>query len=103
LCQVGKQGGRPPDIILGQSTHIDAFATSAPKTCTALVFNYAGRKVDARVPLPRLSLMRVRFDMLGGPDGSLMGIVQQRMMNFESSLPSIFGLLLHFAQHYIYT
>ena len=64
-------------------------------TCTALVVNHAGLKADARVHLPRLNVMLVHVEMLGGPDGPLMGIVQQRMMNFESSLPSLGGLLLH--------
>ena len=66
------------------------------RDCTAFVFNHAKRKSAARVPLPRLSLMLVRVEVLGGPEGPLMGIVQQRMMNFESSLASLGGLLLHF-------
>lgn len=64
-------------------------------TCTALVVNHAGLKADACVHLPRLNVVLVRFEMLGGPDRPSMGIVQQRMMNFESSLPSLGGLLLH--------
>jgi hypothetical protein len=53
-------------------------------------------RVNAHVPLSSLSVMLLRFEMLGGPDGSLMGIVQQRMMNFESSPLSPCGLLLQF-------
>lgn len=64
-------------------------------TCTALEVNHAVRKADAHVPLPRMNVMLVRVEVLGGPDGPLMGIVQQRMMNFESSLPSLDELLLH--------